>query len=65
MRLPTQIVRQAQFADGEDFAIVFAANGFKNVTAAFSEEISQLREFQPWVMYLNRPAYPIISNSVF
>ena len=61
--LAAQIVRQAKIADGEDFAIVFAAMGVKNDTAEFfRQNFENAGVLSHVVMYLNLASDPIIER---
>ncbi len=61
--LAVQIVRQANIADGEDFAIVFAAMGVKNdVADYFSRSFEEAGVMDRVVMFLNLSNDPIIER---
>lgn len=61
--LAAQIVRQAQIADGDNFAIVFAAMGVKNDTAEFfRRNFEEAGVLSHVVMYLNLASDPIIER---
>ncbi len=61
--LAAQIVRQAKIADGEDFAIVFAAMGVKNDTAEFfRRNFENAGVLSHVVMYLHLASDPIIER---
>ena len=61
--LAVQIVRQASVADGEDFAIVFAAMGAKNdVADYFRRSFERSNVMHKVVMFLNLSNDPIIER---
>ncbi|MEI6579189.1 MAG: V-type ATP synthase subunit B [Eubacteriales bacterium] len=63
--LASQIVRQASIADGEDFAIVFAAMGVKNdVADYFRRSFEESNVMSKVVMFLNLSNDPIIERII-
>jgi len=63
--LAVQIVRQASIADGEDFAIVFAAMGAKNdVASYFRNSFEKANVMHKVVMFLNLSNDPIIERII-
>lgn len=63
--LAVQIVKQASVADGEDFAIVFAAMGVKNdVADYFRQSFEKANVMDRVVMFLNRSNDPIIERII-
>lgn len=61
--LAVQIVRQASIADGEDFAIVFAAMGVKNdVAEYFRRSFEEANVMNKVVMFLNLSNDPVIER---
>ncbi len=63
--LAVQIVQQARIADGEDFAIVFAAMGAKNdVADYFRRSFEDARVMNRVVMLLNLSNDPIIERII-
>lgn len=63
--LAVQIVRQASIADGEDFAIVFAAMGVKNdVAEYFRRSFEEAGVMDRVVMFLNLANDPIIERII-
>ena len=63
--LAVQIVKQASVADGEDFAIVFAAMGVKNdVADYFRQSFEKANVMDRVVMFLNHSNDPIIERII-
>lgn len=63
--LAVQIVRQASIADGEDFAIVFAAMGVKNdVADYFRRSFENANVMDKVTMFLNLSNDPIIERII-
>jgi V/A-type H+/Na+-transporting ATPase subunit B len=63
--LAAQIVRQASIADGEDFAVVFAAMGVKNdVADYFRRSFEESGVMSKVVMFLNLSNDPIIERII-
>ena len=63
--LAVQIVKQASVADGEDFAIVFAAMGVKNdVADYFRQSFEKANVMDRVVMFLNLSNDPIIERII-
>ena len=63
--LAAQIVRQASIADGEDFAVVFAAMGVKNdVADYFRRSFEESNVMSKVVMFLNLSNDPIIERII-
>ncbi len=63
--LAVQIVKQASVADGEDFAIVFAAMGVKNdVADYFRQSFEKANVMDRVVMFLNKSNDPIIERII-
>lgn len=63
--LAVQIVRQASIADGEDFAIVFAAMGVKNdVAQYFRSSFEKANVMNRVVMFLNLSSDPIVERII-
>lgn len=63
--LAAQIVRQASIADGEDFAVVFAAMGVKNdVADFFRRSFEESNVMNKVVMFLNLSNDPIIERII-
>ncbi len=61
--LAVQIVKQASVADGEDFAVVFAAMGVKNdVADYFKRSFEKANVMDKVVMFLNHSNDPIIER---
>ncbi len=61
--LAAQIVRQAKLADGDNFAIVFAAMGVKNDTAEFfRKNFEEAGVLGRVVMFLNLASDPIVER---
>ncbi|MBQ8227639.1 MAG: V-type ATP synthase subunit B [Clostridia bacterium] len=61
--LAVQIVKQASVADGEDFAIVFAAMGVKNdVADYFKRSFEKANVMDKVVMFLNHSNDPIVER---
>lgn len=61
--LAVQIVKQASVADGEDFAVVFAAMGVKNdVADYFRRSFEKANVMDKVVMFLNHSNDPIIER---
>ncbi len=61
--LAVQIVKQASVADGEDFAIVFAAMGVKNdVADYFRQSFEKANVMDKVVMFLNHSNDPIVER---
>jgi V/A-type H+-transporting ATPase subunit B len=63
--LASQIVRQASIADGEDFAVVFAAMGVKNdVADYFRRSFEESNVMSKVIMFLNLSNDPIIERII-
>ncbi|MBQ8784343.1 MAG: V-type ATP synthase subunit B [Clostridia bacterium] len=61
--LAVQIVKQASVADGEDFAVVFAAMGVKNdVADYFKRSFEKANVMDKVVMFLNHSNDPIVER---